>query len=132
MIINYMLMKKVNYLLSQLNNDKKLLIFCLTILFTNLFYLYQNDDTYIIFGYGYGLEKLLNLNQTPNPVLNMNIFFLRGFSYLSNLIVFNFIFLMLYNIIFKTLKSVKFEALFIYAMNILLALAILCFYITMS
>lgn len=125
-------MKKVKYLLSQLNNDKKLLIFCLVILFINLFYLYQNNDNYIIFGYGYGLEKLLNLNQTPNPVLNINSFFLRGFSYLGNLIVFNFIFLMLYNIIFKTFKPIKFETLFVYAINILLALAILCFYITMK
>ena len=126
-----MLKKMVKYVLSQLNNDKRRLFFCLLILFINLFYLYQNDDRYIIFGYGYGLETILNLNQTPNPVLNLNVFFLRGFSYLGNLMVFNFIFLMLYNIIFKTFKSVKFEALFVYAVNILLALAILYFYIAM-
>lgn len=124
-------MKKVKYMLSQLNNDKKCLFFCLLILFVNLFYLYQNDDKFLIFGYGYGLESLININETPSPVLNMNAFFLRAFSFLGNLMVFNFIFLMLYNIIFKTFKSVKFEALFVYAINILLALAILYFYIAM-
>lgn len=125
-------MKKVKYLLSQLNNDKKLLIFCLVVLLINVTYLFLNDDRYFIFGHGYGLGIMLNLNETPNPIVNMNSFFLRGFSYLGNLMVFNFIFLMLYNIIFKTFKSVKFEALYIYSINVLLALAILCFYLTMS
>lgn len=88
MTINYISMKKANYFLHLLNSDKKTLIFCLLILFVNLLYLYQNNDNYFIFGYGYGLERMLNLNETPNPIIDMNAFFLRAFSYLGNMIFF--------------------------------------------
>lgn len=125
-------MKKVKYMLSQLINDKKSLFFCLLILFVNLIYLFLNDDKYFIFGSGYGLEMMINLNKTTHPILNMNSFFLRGFSYIANLIFFNFIFLMLYNIIFKTCKSIKYEAFFVYSINILLSLVILYLYLLMK
>ena len=98
-------MKKVSSSLLLLY-DKKCLAFYVFITFFNVFYLYQNNDNYFIFGYGYGLESLINIDETPNPVLNLNALFLRAFSFLGNLMVFNFIFLMLYNIIFKTFKSV--------------------------
>lgn len=124
-------MKKVNYYLYQLNNDKRCLYFCLLIFVLNIFYLYQNNDDYFIFGSGYGLERILNVNHEANPILNMNVFFLRSFSYLGNLIAFNFIFLMLYNIIFKTFKPVKIEAHFVYLINILLLLIILYMYLIM-
>lgn len=129
MIINYIFMKKASYFLRQLISDKKALVFCLFILFVNLFYLYQNNDNYFIFGYGYGLEKMLNINETSSPIIDMNAFFLRAFSYLGNMIFFNFIFLMIYNLIFKI--SSKIETLFIYSMNILLTLGVLYVYLIM-
>lgn len=131
MIINYIFMKKASYFLHQLNSDKKALAFCLLILFANLFYLYQNNDSYFILGYGYGLEKIINLNETSNPIIDINVFFLRVFSYLGNMIFFNFIFLMIYNLVFKTFKLCKIETLFIYFINILLIFGILYFYIIM-
>lgn len=132
MITNYMFMKKVNYMLSQLINDKKSLYFCILILLFDLVYLFLNDDKYFIFGSGYGLEKLLNLNHSMHPILDMNAFFLRAFSYLGNLVFFNFLFLMIYNIIFKISKSIKYEALFVYIMNILIIIVLIYIYIIMS
>lgn len=131
MIVNYITMQKASYTLHQLINDKKCLSFCLLIVFLNIFYLYQNNDNYFIFGYGYGLERLLNLNESLNPILDMNSFFLRGFSYLGNMIVFNFIFLMMYSLVFKISKSNKIETLFVYFINILLMLGVLYIYIRM-
>jgi hypothetical protein len=124
-------MKKVSSYLYQLNNDKRCLYFCILIFVLNIFYLYQNNDNYFIFGSGYGLERILNVNQDANPILNMNVFFLRSFSYLGNLIAFNFIFLMLYNIIFKTFKPAKIETHFVYILNVLLILVILYMYFAM-
>jgi hypothetical protein len=124
-------MKKVSYFLRQLNSDKKALIFCLLIFFVNLFYLYENNDNYFILGYGYGLEKIVNLNETSNPIININGFFLRVFSYLGNMIFFNFIFLMIYSLVFAMSKPSKIEALFVYFVNILLMLGILYIYIIM-
>lgn len=129
MIINYIFMKKASYFLHHLNNDKKALVFCLLIFFVNLFYLYQNNDNYFIFGYGYGLEKILNINETSSPIIDMNAFFLRAFSYLVNMIFFNFIFLMIYNLVFKI--SSKIETIFIYSINVLLMLGLLYIYVIM-
>lgn len=131
MTINYIFMKKVSYYLSQLSKDKKCLFFYFLIIFINLIYLYQNNDNYFIFGYGYGLERLMNLEQSQNSILNMSAFFLRSFSFMVNLIIVNFILLMIYNIIFKTFKSIRYEALFVYFINILLMLVILYSYIVM-
>lgn len=131
MIINYIFMKKASYYLSQLNKDKKCLFFCLFVILINIVYLYQNNDNYFIFGYGYGLERLINLNQTQNSILNVNAFFLRGFSFIANLIVINFILLMIYNLVFKLFKSIRHETLFIYFINILLILVILYTYLVM-
>ncbi len=125
-------MKTSNYSFSKLIHDRKALIFCLFILFANIIYLYKNDDNYFIFGYGYGLEKILNLNTTPNPIIDVNGLFLRAFSYLGNLMVFNFIFLMVYNLVFKLSKSNKIETLFVYIINILLILVIMYLYTTIS
>lgn len=124
-------MKKVSYYLSQLSKDKKCLFFCISIIFINIFYLYQNNDNYFIFGYGFGLERLINLEQSQNSILNMGAFFLRSFSFIINLIIINYILLMIYNLIFKTLKSIRYEAFFIYIVNILLMLVILYSYIVM-
>ncbi|GEM_PF-4758582 len=85
-------MKTSNCSFSKLIHDRKALIFCLFILFANIIYLYKNDDNYFIFGYGYGLEKILNVNTTPNQIIDVNVLFLRAFSYLGNLMVFNFFF----------------------------------------
>lgn len=125
-------MKKVSLYLSQLNKDKKGLYFCLFIILINIVYLYQNNDNYFIFGYGYGLERLVNLKQNLNPILNLNTFFLRSFSFIANLIVVNFIFLMIYNLTFKISKPIRYETLFIYSINILLMLVILYSYVIMK
>lgn len=122
-------MKKVNYYLSQLNKDKKCLFFCFFIISINIFYLYQNNDDYFIFGYGFGLERLINLEQSQSSILNMSAFFLRSFSFIVNLIIVNYVLLMIYNLIFKTFKSVRHETMLIYFINILLILVIAYSYI---
>lgn len=124
-------MTKENYSLYQLNNDKKALFFCLFIIFVNVFYLYENNDSYFILGAGSGLVKVLNLNAQSNYILDMNAFFLRAFSYMVNMIFFNFIFLMLYNIVFKRNDTFKIEALFVYFVNIILIIGILYVYLIM-
>ena len=125
-------MKTVSYFLYLLKNDKRRLYFCIFILILNVFYLYQNNDDYFIFGYGHGLEKMMDLHRESKFIINMNFFFLRIFSYLGNLIVFNFIILMLYNVVFKAFKSAKVEAHFVYLINVLLLLTILYFYVAMK
>lgn len=133
MTINYIFMKKVSCILNQLKSDKKALFFCLIVFCINGFYLYQNNDDYFIFGYGYGygLEKIVVIDETPSSIIDLNMFFLRAFSYFVNMILFNFIFLMFYTLFFKISKSVRFETFFIYFINALLMIGILYLYIVM-
>jgi hypothetical protein len=129
MIINLTIMKENNYILSKLNNDRTAIAFCFLVVSSNFIYLYQNDDSYFILSCGSGLERLLNLNKASNSILDMNAYFARIFSYFISLVFFNFIVLMIYNILFKFYKPSITENLLVYVVNILLIVPIFYYYI---
>ncbi|KQS52577.1 hypothetical protein ASG38_17225 [Flavobacterium sp. Leaf359] len=118
-------MKKVNYFLYQLKNDRRAFMFYSFVIIFNATYLINNNDRFILFGSGYGLEKIITNNKISNSIISVDQFLLRGISFLSNLILFNYILLMLYSIIFKFHKTFKLETFLVYLINIVLILIII-------